>query len=59
VELAAERPCLEVARRRRAAGDIDAAERATALAAQLRGAVPVLALADGFEAEARELRGRK
>ena len=56
VELAAERACLEVARRR-AAGDIETAVRAEALAAQLRGAVPVLARADDLEAEARALRG--
>jgi hypothetical protein len=56
VELAAEQACLEVARRRRAAADIETAARAEALAAQLRGAVPVLARADELEAEARALR---
>jgi hypothetical protein len=59
VALAAERACLEVARRRRAVGDLETAVRNEVLAAQLRAAAPLLTRADDLEAEARALRSHR
>jgi hypothetical protein len=50
------RALLEIARRRRAAGDVATATRMEALAAEARTASPWLRLADIFEEEAAELK---
>ncbi len=59
VELVAIRAAQEVARRRRGAGDEEAALRAEALADRLRAAVPALAVADEYDIEAADLRARR